>query len=736
MDYKTNRPNPPTTLPAVTNSMDRRGPDASAPSAPSAPRSRRKEVDDSELLERMRKRFELAQTANEKNEKEALDDVQFTAGIQWPAADMADRQNAGRPTLTINKLPTFIHQLTNDQRMNSPGINVVGVSTDTDVEASRIYKGLIRAIERDSNAEVAYDTAFESAVTSGIGFFRMVTEYAPDSFDMRLRIKRIKNPFSVMLSPYMTEPDGSDNEWAFISDMVPRDEFETMYPDADPMSWDTAAATPLNREWIKDDSVRVAEYFEVETTTERLLRLSNGTTLYEDEVSPQTWELVASGVLRIVAERDAERRRVMQYKATAKEILERQEWPGQYIPVFPVIGNEIDIAGQTYYFGLTRFAKDSQRLYNYWTSNEAEAVALVPKAPYIIAEGQVSGYEDQWRAANRGAPVVLTYRAQSLGNAMVPPPARVPPAGAPEGIIRAKEGAANDMMATTGIRFDATPNERMIDESGKAIRELRRSGDLTNYHYADNLARSKRHLAVCIIDMAPKLFESGRYMSVLNEDGGESLVEIDLSQPKAYTEIQGQDGSLQRKFNPKVGKYSVTIDIGPSHATKRMEDREAMMAFAKNYPTMAQVAGDLIVKAQDWPSSDAIARRIARTLPPAVLEPDRKDITPQVQGYLTQLKQQLEQMQQQAQMLQQQNQQLQAAVEDREADRQVAREKILRDYAARIYSVTQQFQHGTDKLDFEKLTKLIDVTLAQSDDVTLAAKAQGNLADQPRTQQE
>ena len=56
----------------------------------------------------------------------------------------------------------------------------------------------------------------------------------------------------------------------------------------------------------------------------------------------------------------------------------------------------------------------------------------------------------------------------------------------------AVQGAAQDMMAATGIRFDATQNERMIDESGKAIRELRRSGDLGSFHYADNLGQSLR----------------------------------------------------------------------------------------------------------------------------------------------------------------------------------------------------------------------------------------------------
>src|SRR2546430_7153816 len=167
-----------------------------------------------EFLVQAVKRFNRAAVAESINRKDAVDDLKFKRGDQWPADIKSTRTIEKRPCLTINKVPTFIHQITNDQRQNRPAINVSPVGDKSDPNTAKMLKGLIKQIERQSNADVAYDTGFDNAVSNGWGYWRVLTEYeGEDTFDQVIKIGRIRNPFRVYLDPDSQEPDGSDAQW-------------------------------------------------------------------------------------------------------------------------------------------------------------------------------------------------------------------------------------------------------------------------------------------------------------------------------------------------------------------------------------------------------------------------------------------------------------------------------------------------------------------------------------------
>src|ERR1700678_111229 len=151
------------------------------------------EDDDQEILARVKKRFGRCIAWESDNRKEALEDLKFKKGDQWPADVAAQRNTDGRPCETVNRLPVFIRQVTNDQRQNRPAINVSPVGDRGDPEAAKMYRGMIRAIERDSSADIAYDTAFESAVSNGFGYIRILTEFeSPRSHRQIIAIKRVR----------------------------------------------------------------------------------------------------------------------------------------------------------------------------------------------------------------------------------------------------------------------------------------------------------------------------------------------------------------------------------------------------------------------------------------------------------------------------------------------------------------------------------------------------------------
>jgi len=45
------------------------------------------------------------------NRREAARDLSFLAGDQWPLSVRQQREREGRPVLTINRLPQFVHQV-------------------------------------------------------------------------------------------------------------------------------------------------------------------------------------------------------------------------------------------------------------------------------------------------------------------------------------------------------------------------------------------------------------------------------------------------------------------------------------------------------------------------------------------------------------------------------------------------------------------------------------------------
>lgn len=645
------------------------------------------------ILSKARKRMTRCVDAWGENNKAALDDLKFKSGDQWPADVMKQRGADQRPCLTINKMLTIVHQVTNDLRQNRPQIKINPVGDGADQKVAKHLGGLIRAIERDSAADIAYDTMADNAVSNGFGYCRAVTEYeAPDSMFQVIHIKRVRNPFTVYLDPDHQEPDGADARYAFVTEMVARDEFEDMYPDAQPMPWAIGGVGNKVAGWADKDNVRVAEYFDVKLEKRTLIQLSNGHVGWEDELDASVLKQIKSDRLTIDASRESECRKIMWYKMSALDILESQEWAGQWIPIVKMVGDEIDIEGKVTYSGVIRHAKDAQRMVNYWRTLQTEKVALAPKAKWLIEEGQLDGHDDEFKNAHNSTSPVLAYKAVGLSGQTIAPPQRIAPEGVDGGLESAIQGSAMDMMATTGVQFDNNQNDQRVDASGRAIREARRSGDIGSFHYTDNMSRSLVHMGRILIDLIPKIYDTKRQLMLLQEDDKEQKVMID---PNAQKPIQkGKDPANSDKnidiFNPTIGRYGVTVTTGPSYATRRIEAAESMMNFVQAMPQTAALVADLVAKNMDWDGSDEMARRLVKAVPPQYLTPDITDLPPQVQALM-------QSMDAQIKHLTLERQQMILALKSKDADRAIAQDKINKDFESKLLGIVQKAETGFNK---------------------------------------
>jgi hypothetical protein len=463
--------------------------------------------------------------------------------------------------------------------------------------------------------------------------------------------------------------------------------------------------------------VRIAEYFYFDHETRTLVKLANGHVGWWKDLDESLQQKAESDPEFIVEERDVQVKKVKWCKITSKQILEENEWLGTHIPVIRVIGDEVNLEGKIGYAGMIRDAKDAQRMYNYWVTSETELIALTPKAPYIMEEGQVEGHEQRWKDAHIKSYPYLLYKNTNVAGKPAPPPQRQQFMGPPAGVVQAKISAAQDMQATTGIRFDATLQERNYDESGKALRELKRVGDLGNFHYVDNLSRSLRFTGVQLIELIPKVYDSPRVVTILREDDSEETVKIDPTLGKPHDQRQMPDGKVQRLFNPKLGEYSVAVTIGPSFATKRAEAADSMLNFLKVIPNSAPLVADLIAKNMDWPGADEIYTRLASQLPPHLQNKNIQNFPPEAKGLINSMMQQMTQ-------LKQEHDQAVQMLGDKERDRAIdrealqnERESIRADFEAKITKVMVDMEtkfaainaKGKEKDDsgvqFEKIAK-------------------------------
>ena len=593
-------------------------------------------------IDEAKKFLKLANDADTNNRSEALEDLKFAAGDQWPVEIQNSRTLEARPCLTINKIDAYVRQVTNQQRQQRPRIKVHGMNSQSDAKVADILTGICRHIEVNSDADHAYDNAFNYAVRMGFGYWRVKTDYVrEDSFDQEIYIEPIHNPFTVYFDPNSTLPDGSDAEKCLITQVVSKEIFRKMYPDADDGTGFSQRGTgDSNAEWVMKEDIRIAEYFYTERKPDKLCLLSNGVKKFRSEL-PKQDELLAMGVV-VIDERASFRKEIKQIKCTAIEVLEEGIWPSKYIPIVPVYGEEFVVDNKRKKYGLVRMAKDPQRMYNFWKTALTESVALAPKAKWLLAEGQDEGHENEWAMANIKAMPVLRYKQKDIEGVPAPVPTRIQPEAPPAGIIAAADGINADMQAVLGI-FD--PNQMATGNiSGKALNGQQQQIDLTNFHYYDNLTRSIKHTAKIILDLVPKIYDQARVMRIIGDDGKPDLVDINKRQ-------SDEQGVMTILNDVTVGEYDVVMDTGPGYNSKRIEAVNSMMPMLSADPNLMNVAGDLIFRNMDFPGADVIADRLAAANPLAQID-DKSPVPPQVQMQLAQSKKTIEELQQQLQGMQ------------------------------------------------------------------------------------
>jgi hypothetical protein len=556
------------------------------------------------------------------NREAGLEDLQFTVGNQWDDVTRQRRQAARKPVLTVNRLPAFVAQIIGARRQQETQIKVLPDNGGT-VEVAKLREGLMRFIQKQLGAKVAYDNALAGAVMCGIGNFQVELNWSDaDAFDQDIKIAAIADHFAVVWDRMGTDPTGSDARHCFVVETMRKRDFQREYP------WATASDLVVDvtlrgdlrmNGWIAIDDVRVVDYWRVCTHTRTLALLQDGSvadlTDIMDRHSPKYDANKAAQLMSQIQQRsdgspimrDAEVPYAEMYKCSGLDILEgpyRLEIPR--VPVFRVPGWEVRVGEWTHRWGLVRFAKDPQRLHNFWRSVVAEKLMQTPRAVWLASDTAVAGREKEWRNSHLSDDPLLIWNQESGQKPERPAPAQLEAA-----LMQQAEFTNQDIKDVTNIH-EANLGMPSNEVSGAAIVARQRVSDTGSIIYHDNLNMAMEECGRVCNALISTAYDTPRIIKILGAEGKQQLEAINQPNP------DDPDHPLK---DITAGKYTVTVATGPSTETKRIEASENMMTLINAMPQTAAIIADLLVQAQDWPMADEIARRLRMMLPPGILNP-------------------------------------------------------------------------------------------------------------------
>ena len=641
------------------------------------------------ILDEVKENLKLGEDYWEDNYQRGVEDKEFVtvAGAQWEKGSIEKRRSEGKPSFEINLLRAYCNQQENTQRQNRPQAKVVPVDGGADLETAKLLEGLIKDTEEASDFESACDTAVSNAIFSGIGFIRIVTDYvSPDSFNQEPRFMPVHNPQAVYIDPQSKAYDGSDMNWAIVGEWIDKAQAIEQYGEDAISDVDMETYSDWNND--QDNLIRIIEYFKKEDTADTLVMLTDGTTGFKSKLLKE-FNLSEDELKELIEnERETTRTVIKWYKVSGNKVLEETEFPGKYIPIVPIYGGITFVEDERYIFSLIHFAKDSQRLYNYWKSTEAEILAKAQKYhdKMIASAGAVSGYEDQWRNPDKYE--ALFYNQVTENGEIQQPPYRMSPAQPPIAILGAAESSKQSITDILNMHSPIMGGDSQ-EVSGVAINLRQRQSETAQFNFQDNTNKGVRHCARILLGLYQELYTVPMMRRIIGVDGEAETVKL-------------FDQTAEGLINDvTIGRYDVRMDTGPSFNTQREQNFQLIMQLLQMNPQLFSVIGDILLQNSPLMNAKEIAERIKKTMPPNLLSDGKDD------GFNPdQAKAQIQQMDQVIQKMTADLEQAQKLIEDKDQDRQadVIKAQLQSETSVKVAKIT-----AASRADVQELRGVVEL---------------------------
>lgn len=654
---------------------------ASQRAAKAEKKSTRAETADDEFLRIARSRFRLIQDAEIKQRERELEDLRFYAGEQWDADVLTARQGKlsvgnmpdvpSRPTITINKAREPVRQVLNQERQTDLGVTILPADDFAELAAPpnndeiTLREGLVRRIQRTSDAAAARTWAFERAVIAGRGYYGVMVRFVEGkTWDREVYVERFYDQSAVSLGPH-DQPDGSDADYGFVGTFIPWDEYVAEFPwakdgktenprindvgsDADFMALGEEYPGWFKAEGKKEDKtrmVRVVRYWYAEYKSRKLALLPDGTAAWTDELEKDT---------KTVDERDVPQRIIKCAKIDGSQVLEQIDWEGKYVPIVKVLAEELQpYDGERRAEGMVRPGIEPGRAFNVLVSKLVETIGHTPLQPLILDPESIEGWEDWYKLAAVRAFPYLPQRSRGDDGTEYREAHR--PIADPNLQPMALAIGMFDqfIQSTMGVH---DPSNGKVDpslRSGKAIDKILQQDAHGTSNMIDNLARSVTYEGLIENDLLYPIYgKPGRIAKILNPQGVSEPVMLHKpfvmqgGRPVAAT--AGQPDARHLTLTKDAG-FNVVVKATKNHDLRREQLAEFLGQLISAKPEFMAEYGDLFFKALDVPDHEEMADRAKVMLAPPIQQAlaaraQGAELTPAAQAHIAQVGAQLKEL--------------------------------------------------------------------------------------------
>jgi hypothetical protein len=591
-----------------------------------------------------------------------------------------------KPMISVPLHDQNIQQVVNEARQARLAITVKPKAGLANTKVAGYFKGLVRAIQVESGALAVRLWALERAAKVGRGGYRVTAEFANDGdFDLDLRLERILDYSTVYWDPYGTAADRSTADWNLETELISQAERQRRWPSKPLVEPTDGFEAEEWRDWFPADSehpehrqVRIGTFRKVRHRPRRIAYHPQTGTQPLDRLPPEIQKAVLAGASGTRL-REVDDRSVMIYVCDGTQILEASPWHGRFIPVIETIGKEYFLRGRRRFKGMVANAMDILRAINVVLSAATEVAATMPRAPYIMLEGQDEGFEPEWDelfVANRSR---VHIRSVDLEGKPAPFPQRQQTEPQVQGLLFFLRMLHEMYHAVSG---SVAPQIRAVnpyDRSGKAIEALQRQGQAGTSNYLDNLATiSMPYEGKVLIDAIPHYYDTpGRILRVMGEDDDDEIaimikrpfVRAAEGEPVAVPcpVCRGEGHVRQSAWNPLApmgvcpacqgtrvatkenapkewqgkpveyvdfseGVYKVQAALDRDYQTKQDEALGGMQALAAAMPDLVPLYADLWVRAMGFSGSGEIADRLKAQNPQLQGQEEMENIPPALQA--------------------------------------------------------------------------------------------------------
>lgn len=667
-------------------------------------------IDEAEVLTKAREDMVQWDGYFGENQVRGKDDMNFVLRDQWSAVERSEFSRLFKPPMVFNKLYDPIKKILGEQRKNKPDLMVRSLTGNASQEQINLRADLVRTISYQSQNDLVYQTAFKQALMMGHGAFEILLEYeSPRSFNQVIRYDIIPDVTRTSFDPTALKPHKGDGNFCSRQFVYKKEEFYATYPHVvNPISYADPRSL-LDFQWETRDSIVVCKYTRKEWFPIKVLLLTDGTAVTEDEwegmkkqlefkraladSSQVVGDLIRRRIPEVHAERMSRDYKIRQYMLTQNQIIKFNDWPSKFLPLIFVDGDSNFINGQQYTRSFIHEAKDAQKFVNYVGSEIAAEIKNRRREQWMGTPDNILGNEQMWRNPELQHGILVAKPDPKTGQM----PQKMQAWEISPSLLSQYQRGTQDIREILG--FSETEALQGRDISGKARRERKMEGAMSSYVWYDNLNQAIEQGGRVVLDLLPVVAgEFERPMIISKADGRTDSIVLN----KIVDE--DQNGNPIRENVLDSGDYDIEIDTGPSFAVQKDIALEFMQNTLQANPQVFPLIADLWAKNLDVQFMPQIAERFKSLVPPEILAkeegkpPPPKQPNPQEMMMQAEMQQKQQALQMNAQKMQIEEQQLM----ERAEELKIRKEKHMLDQAEMILKAQEMSQKAG--LEDKKIT--------------------------------